>query len=727
MDDIEIPECPITREKLSDPVVDPDGNTYEKKAILAWLTQHGTSPITRKPLRADQLVPNRALRDLIEAKEKALKMKPADIQKTAIVSAPVSKEDVSFNCYSPSSGSTIISVKGPDANHTYPSHICCVIDTSGSMGSYVTVKAADGSNESDGLTLLDLVKHATSVIIHSLGDNDMLSLIEFNSSSTCVLKPTLMDNAGKKKAKDALDSLYPTGSTNLAAGISHSVEVSSQVPNSHFSSIFLLTDGVPDDQDLDYTGILRRKLEKTPLFGTINTFGFGYDLNSGLLRKIAQEGDGFFGFIPDGGFVGTIFINALANTRTTYATNVALAVDASAPALVGSLRHVVNGSTTKIFLPPLRFGQSSEFVFDKTNLKFSLTFEAIGGHNIHFEKPDSIQLPENEVNYHLLRATVAKSLFDAQEAVMFRSGDIAGNDIREKLQVSQGASSQRASDSRIDALCKDLEGQVKEALSREDWFKRWGKHFFISLAFAHLRQIRNNFKDPGVQVYGGSLFQKLQDDYQDLFISLPPPKPSGVRFSDHGSPVSASAAPPVSMSRYYNAGGVCFAGSCEVELAAGFSRKIQDLRKGDIVSNGAIVECIVETFCMKPAPLVEIGLNKKLLITPYHPVYQDGWKFPIDISPLGNKECSRVFNLVLSKNHYVVIDGVKCVTMGHNFKDEIVRHDYFGSDKVVEDLKKLDGWNAGYIRLMPDLIQRGPDGTISRIGQEFLVDILTSQ
>ena len=55
------PICPITNEVIREPVIDYEGNTYEKSAILKWLNINNTSPITRNPLRSDQLVPNRAL------------------------------------------------------------------------------------------------------------------------------------------------------------------------------------------------------------------------------------------------------------------------------------------------------------------------------------------------------------------------------------------------------------------------------------------------------------------------------------------------------------------------------------------------------------------------------------------------------------------------------------------------------------------------------------------
>lgn len=57
--------CPITQQLLVDPVIDPEGYTFERAAILAWLASSGTSPVSRTPLTAGQLVPNRALVDLL--------------------------------------------------------------------------------------------------------------------------------------------------------------------------------------------------------------------------------------------------------------------------------------------------------------------------------------------------------------------------------------------------------------------------------------------------------------------------------------------------------------------------------------------------------------------------------------------------------------------------------------------------------------------------------------
>ena len=58
--------CPITQELMRDPVSTVDGHTYERAAIERWLSQKRTSPSTGAALSSTALIPNHALRKLIE-------------------------------------------------------------------------------------------------------------------------------------------------------------------------------------------------------------------------------------------------------------------------------------------------------------------------------------------------------------------------------------------------------------------------------------------------------------------------------------------------------------------------------------------------------------------------------------------------------------------------------------------------------------------------------------
>ncbi|CAJ1437271.1 unnamed protein product [Effrenium voratum] len=78
----------------------------------------------------------------------------------------------------------------------------------------------------------------------------------------------------------------------------------------------------------------------------------------------------------------------------------------------------------------------------------------------------------------------------------------------------------------LEGLLEDVQGQVAEAVSRQDWYTSWGAHYLRSLSRAHLSQVCNNFKDPGVQGYGGELFQDVRDVADEIFLKLPPPNPA---------------------------------------------------------------------------------------------------------------------------------------------------------------------------------------------------------
>lgn len=58
--------CPITLQRMSDPVILCDGHTYERSAIEAWLRAHSTSPMTGECLTSTGVVPNRALAKVIQ-------------------------------------------------------------------------------------------------------------------------------------------------------------------------------------------------------------------------------------------------------------------------------------------------------------------------------------------------------------------------------------------------------------------------------------------------------------------------------------------------------------------------------------------------------------------------------------------------------------------------------------------------------------------------------------
>lgn len=69
--------CPITLEKMEDPVICEDGYTYERLAILS--TRGSLSPMTRQPIDKTKLIPNRALKNSILRYDEEILAKSSDL------------------------------------------------------------------------------------------------------------------------------------------------------------------------------------------------------------------------------------------------------------------------------------------------------------------------------------------------------------------------------------------------------------------------------------------------------------------------------------------------------------------------------------------------------------------------------------------------------------------------------------------------------------------------
>jgi Mg-chelatase subunit ChlD len=227
-------------------------------------------------------------------------------------------------------------IESPDLCQTrIPSDIVLVVDVSGSMGLEARVKGVD----STGLSLLDIVKHAVNTVIKILGPQDRLALVSFSNSADVLFNFMPMSETNKKLAVNLVQNLVANGMTNLWDGLEVSLNLlKNRVKDPHAqagaldknSVVLLLTDGEPNVEPPNgYIGALKSYCDSNGgrYPGLISTFGFGYSLDSRLLRSIAREGGGMWGFIPDSNFVGTAFVNALSNILVTVTHDAKLNIE----------------------------------------------------------------------------------------------------------------------------------------------------------------------------------------------------------------------------------------------------------------------------------------------------------------------------------------------------------------------------------------------------------------
>ncbi|KAI8927754.1 hint-domain-containing protein [Entophlyctis helioformis] len=622
-------------------------------------------------------------------------------------------------------------------------NLVCVIDVSGSMGEAATIRNEQNTMEDAGMAVLDVIKHAMLTIINALKPSDSLAIVTFTNDSAVVLPLTPMDAAGQALASSAVAALRPLSMTNLWAGLERGLELlrSTKTTNNKLSSIFLFTDGVrnmgPAKGDVAALSDYKRTHEGLP--AVISTFGFGNSLESADLAAMARIGCGSFSYIPDSGFTGTVFVNALANLLSTTTKNAILELKPRPGAQIGLNPdttlpggfQIINGDTIMT-----DSDQSSQIVWTGASVLVSIP-------NLRVDQPFDMIIPMRGVTTSgsdpspFLEATLSYQPWYSDESAVAHV-DVTGmlvdqsdiprkevgkhvqrllfvDEVRSCLTDALLGAKQPELDGRIDALIPkidrnmhkdllvDLRGEARLAL-RGDNLRRWGRHYILSLTSAHALQICANFKDPGLQSYGGQLFRTLRDSFDAIFITLPPPKPS--RKGQRPATGTTSVGAPHTMMYYHSSSRPCFAGNTLVLMANGSQRRISDLARGDVVATNASLSstarvcCLVKTPC--PSGMANlVTLEGGLRITPYHPVQQSGkWAFPCSIAEPASVPCDAVYNLVLDSNHTIIANGHSTVTLGHGVaNDPVASHQYFGTRAVVDDLECMRGWSSGTVVL----------------------------
>ena len=145
-------------------------------------------------------------------------------------------------------------------------------------------------------------------------------MILYDDKVDVLFSLTEMTVGNQKKAIAQIEDVHTRGATDIYSAVEKAVQMmESRDDKSRNPAIMLFTDGQPNRSPPDGEIAALRKLNtKCP----IHTYGFGYNLNSGLLYEMAQISSGMNCFIPDATFVGTVFVNAISNILTTAAVDV---------------------------------------------------------------------------------------------------------------------------------------------------------------------------------------------------------------------------------------------------------------------------------------------------------------------------------------------------------------------------------------------------------------------
>lgn len=708
--------CSITGDVMSDPVQGNDGHTYERLAIVEWLSRNPISPQTREPMSESDLKVNASIRFLCDKYHSGAFGK-IDISDRPNAKVSIDKITLDHSICKNSEHKTmmVFNINSDNfpkdlENGHLPQDVVLVIDRSGSMNAPVEAKDASGKSLENGMSVQDIVNHAAKTVTKTLSSNSRLAVIIFDNQIELLIPLTVMNEMNKSTSLTKIDGIKPRGQTNIWGGYTTALNILDERDDkSRNSAVLLFTDGSPNVSPArGEVETLKRLRQKTNYTAPLYTFGFGYYLKRDLLYDMAKYANGANGHIPDGGMIATVFCNFTGTILSTVVLNLQLHVKSNKPGedcqmdlLMGDYPCDKDSETgyTVFDLGTVQYEQSRNIILNTTSnsdITYYYTYK-IGGQPYKTDEVtinDISSLDENEIEIdtHINRYTVVEK---CRKMINYNnigntseSGELF-NQLVNKLQTSKSKDMPLTI-----GLLTNLKGdgsnagQIDLAINNNEYFNKWGEFYIDQLTRSMNQQIKPNFKDEGCP-FGGPTFDTIVDRSSDIFDTLPPPGPSHIP----------------NLAAYNDPRGGCFHSNCKITMADGSQKILSRLEKGECIQSvdqdnnitTANVVCILE-IKIKTGLREFVDLPGGLYITPWHPIkYNEEWVFPGDIKEPIICSTGSIITLVLDNHHVGFINGYPCIMLGHGFTDGILDHPYYGTERVIDDLKENYGWETGKV------------------------------
>jgi len=585
--------------------------------------------------------------------------------------------------------------------------------------------SANKSSDAAGFSRADLARHQTNTQIELLRRQDRLALLLFDDGVSTALHLRQMDSSGKLAAKAVLPSIRPCGGTNIWGGLKHALDLIKVSGSGKNNVIILKTDGESDPSYNPPRGIVdtfRGFLDSNPdIQLSLHTvgIGFGAGLDTPLLRQLATVGRGTYNYVPDASMVGTVGIHLLANLMSCLYRNVEIRIPETGQRLACGF---LQGGQTRDFLIPV---SAADF-----HIEVSVGNSGAGAAVRLFSK--QVIASATPVVAHGFPSAVLRFQEGIKDAITAMEAGAPSFSLAplcaELAAIAPGNAS-------IQALITDIadpdkyKGQIGKAFANRDEYVRWGRHYVPAVVGGHLNQWATNFKDESSKLYGGATTRAMVVHGDAIFNELPPPTASiaaaqyatataqyaTVRAASLASgavppppPMAPAAMRMPSLAAVNSSYGPCFLGDGEVLMADG-TKRVDELRAGDLVHGGYEVQCVIKTL-VTHAMIVRLGDGAGLGITEWHPVVDphgstDGtlaWRHPNQLKTPVETPTDAIYNFVLKSGHTLMINGVLTCTQGHEFEGPVIGHSYFGKRQagvrhIIDDLMKSPGWAEGYV------------------------------
>lgn len=188
------------------------------------------------------------------------------------------------------------SIVDPATVQKPPLNLAVVLDHSGSM-------AAAGK--------MEFAKEGVKLLIDALGPSDTFTLIIFDDKVQTVFGPAHIPD--KDELKGRVGEIRPAGGTDIYAGLEAGYKAVLGTPNENEQRrVIFLTDGLPTAGITDVAMIGAMSAGYNKQYVGLTTIGLGGDVNTSLLRGLAENGGGNFYFIEKPQAVREVFMEELA-------------------------------------------------------------------------------------------------------------------------------------------------------------------------------------------------------------------------------------------------------------------------------------------------------------------------------------------------------------------------------------------------------------------------------
>ncbi|OIW09133.1 hypothetical protein TanjilG_11271 [Lupinus angustifolius] len=394
-------------------------------------------------------------------------------------------------------------------NSRAPIDLVTVLDVSGSMAG----------------TKLALLKRAMSFVIQNLSSSDRLSVVAFSSTARRIFPLQRMTDTGRQQALQAVNSLSPSGGTNIAEGLRKGAKVFvDRRFKNPVGSIILLSDG-QDTYTIsrrphigtDYGALVPNSIQRNNGDGLhlpVHAFGFGIDHDATAMHSISEVSGGTFSFIEAEDVIQDAFAQCIGGLLSVVVQELQVEVSCIHPKLqfssvkAGSYQTnlTANARTATIKVGDLYAEEERDFLatlnipVDKSSNEMSLlivkgvyrdsmTKEILGSEEtseVTIQRPSVArgQVVSIEVDRQRNRLRAAEAM--AESRVKAELGNLSG--AVSILENCQKALAETVSAKAGDRLCVALAAELKEMQERmanQRMYEQSGRAYVLSGLSSH--------------------------------------------------------------------------------------------------------------------------------------------------------------------------------------------------------------------------------------------------